>query len=85
MESFPYKLIMTHAVDRIEMCSIFHCRDDTDALIKALEIISRRCKQEIYGEHTLLDSKDNVVDIDSFLDEFGCPLARYDPTRRDDA
>ena len=85
MEVFPYKLIMIHTADRVEMCSIFHCRDDTDALIQALGIISRRCKQGIYGDHTLLDSKDNVVDINSFLDEFGCPLARYDPTWRDDA
>jgi hypothetical protein len=74
---------MINEAEKVETCSIFHCRDNTDALIKALEIISRRCQREIYGKHTLIDSHNNVITIDSFLDEYGCPQARYDPLWRD--
>jgi hypothetical protein len=79
----PYRLYMTNIAEGVETCSIFHCRDNTDALIKTLEIISRRCQKEIYGYHKLVDSCGNIVALDSFLDDCGCPQARYDPLRRD--
>ena len=78
-----YRLILVNVAEKVETCSIFHCRDDTDALIKALEVISRRCQRGIHGKHTLMDSDGNVITIDSFLDASGCPQSRYDPIRRD--
>lgn len=78
-----YNITLVNVAEDIENCSTFSCRDDTDALIKALEIISRRCQHEIYGKHTLVDSSNNVIALDSFLDAYGCPQVRFDPTRRD--
>lgn len=78
-----YRLYMVNVQEDVKICSVFYCRDDTEALIKALELISARCQRGIHGEHTLLDYSEKPIEIRSFLDDYGCPQARYDPTRTD--
>lgn len=83
MGSSSYKLLLVNVAEDVEASSHFDCRDDTDAIIKALEIISRRCQRGIYGAHTLFDPGHTIIAIDQFLDDYGCPQAKYDPIRRE--
>jgi len=82
MASRSYRLKLSNQAEGVESQSFFECRDETDAIIKALEIISRRCQRGIYGVHTLF-GPDGKIAIDQFLDNYGCPQAKYDPIRRE--